>query len=194
MIEADAAGQRMPGRHRAESRRSRPLTRGNEGRDEAFREFVAARADAIRFTAYLLCGDWHEAEDIAQTALVRLYLAWHRLDRERSLDAYVRRVVTRTFLNERRRPWHRREHPTDSPPDTRAAPPPVPEERLVLWAALSEVPRRQRAALVLRYWEDLSVEETAELLGCSVGNVKSQCSRGLRTLRGLLEHQSAEGG
>lgn len=168
------------------------MSRASDRRDEGFREFVASRAEAIRFTAYLLCGDWHEAEDIAQTALVRLYLAWHRLDRERSLDAYVRRTVTRTFLNERRRPWRRREQPTDSPPDTRADLPAVPEERLVLWAALAEVPRRQRAALVLRYWEDLSLEETAELLGCSVGTVKSQCSRGLGTLRTLLEH--AEGG
>jgi RNA polymerase sigma-70 factor (sigma-E family) len=193
MAGAGAAGQLVSGRRRAESRRDRPVTRAGGGRDEGFREFVTARAEAIRFTAYLLCGDWHQAEDIAQTALVRLYLAWPRVDRDRSLDAYVRQVVTRTFLNERRRPWRRREHPTDTPPDTRAAPPAVPEERLVLWAALAQVPRRQRAALVLRYWEDLSVEETAELLGCSVGNVKSQCSRGLRTLRGLLEHQNAEG-
>lgn len=158
-------------------------------RDEAFRDYVAARAEALRFTAYLLCGDWHEAEDIAQTALIKLYIAWNRIDHTGSLDSYVRRIVARTFLNERRRPWRKRERLMDEPPETVDTAPAGPEQRMLIWAALSKVPKRQRAALVLRYWEDLSLDETAEALGCSVGNVKSQCARGLRTLRDLLAAQ-----
>ena len=165
------------------------MTESAVQRDEAFRDYVAARAEALRFTAYLLCGDWHEAEDIAQTALIKLYIAWNRIDHTGSLDSYVRRIVTRTFLNERRRSWRKRERLMDEPPETAATAPAGPEQRMLIWAALSKVPKRQRAALVLRYWEDLSLDETAEALGCSVGNVKSQCARGLRTLRELLAAQ-----
>jgi RNA polymerase sigma-70 factor (sigma-E family) len=165
------------------------LTDTAADRDDAFRDYVAARAEAVRFTAYLMCGDWHEAEDVAQGAFIKLYLAWNRIDHSESLDGYVRRIVTRTFLNGRRQLWRRRERLTNEPPERLAAAAPGPEQRMLLWAALAKVPPRQRATLVLRYWEDLSVEETARLLDCSVGNVKSQCARGLRTLRGLLELQ-----
>ncbi|MFG3703383.1 SigE family RNA polymerase sigma factor [Micromonospora sp. NPDC047670] len=156
-------------------------------RDDAFRNYVAARAEAVRFTAYLMCGDWHEAEDLAQSSFIKLYLAWDRIDHSESIDGYVQRIVTRTFLNGRRQLWRRRERLTNAPPETLAAMAPGPEQRMLLWAALAKVPPRQRATLVLRYWEDLSVEETARILDCSVGNVKSQCARGLRTLRELLE-------
>ena len=161
--------------------------------DEQFREYVAARTESLRFTAYLLTGDWHLAEDIVQTSLVKLYRVWHRIERGGSIDAYVRRIITRTFLNERRRAWWRREHVTDAPPEP--APPPAsgPEDRMLVWAALKRVPRKQRAALVLRYWEDLSLAEAAEVLGCSEGTVKSQCSRGLRTLREVLERDAVVG-
>ncbi|GAA4205546.1 SigE family RNA polymerase sigma factor [Actinocatenispora rupis] len=164
------------------------MTRRAE-RDDAFREYVAARADAMRFTAYLLAGDWHTAEDITQTAFVKLYLAWDRIDRRDSVDAYLRRIVTRTFLNEQRRTWRHRERLTDAPPDVPAAPDPMPEQRMLIWRALVEVPPKQRAALVLRYWEDMSVAQAADVLGCSVGNVKSQCARGLDTLRAVLRRQ-----
>lgn len=164
------------------------MTRRDD-RDEAFREYVAARADAMRFTAYLLAGDWHTAEDIAQTAFVKLYLAWDRIDRAGSVDAYMRRIVTRTFLNEHRRGWRQRERLTAAPPDVPARADPMPEQRMLVWRALSAVPPKQRAALVLRYWEDLSVAQTADLLGCSVGTVKSQCARGLDTLRTVLRRQ-----
>jgi RNA polymerase sigma-70 factor (sigma-E family) len=169
------------------------LTETAVDRDDAFRDYVAARAEAVRFTAYLMCGDWHEAEDVAQSAFIKLYLAWHRIDHSESLDGYVRRIVTRTFLNGRRQLWRRRERLTNEPPETPAVAAPGPEQRMLLWAALAKVPPRQRATLVLRYWEDLSVEETARVLGCSVGNVKSQCARGLRTLRELLERQGVAG-
>jgi RNA polymerase sigma-70 factor (sigma-E family) len=168
------------------------LTGSAVQRDEAFRDYVAARAEALRFTAYLLCGDWHEAEDIAQTALIKLYVAWNRIDHTGSLDGYVRRIIARTFLNERRRSWRKRERLVDRPPEPATTAPAGPEERMLIWAALSKVPKRQRAALVLRYWEDLSLDETAEALGCSVGNVKSQCARGLRTLRDLLAAQGVD--
>lgn len=160
-------------------------------RDREFRDFVVTRTAAMRTTAYLLCGDWHEAEDITQTAFVKLYLMWNRIDRRNSVDAYMRQIVTRTFLAERRRMWRRREDLTAVPVETPEAGV-EPEYRILLWNALSAVPPRQRAALVLRYWLDLSVEETARTLGCSTGNVKSQCARGLRTLRTLLERDSSE--
>ena len=153
-------------------------------RDTAFAEYFAARSDAMRGTAYLLCGDWHRAEDLTQTALTKLYLAWHRGNRHEVLDAYVRQMLVRTFLDERRLSWWRRVRVTDRPLD--GAPgtwDTEPEERITLFAALAKVPARQRAVLILRYWEDLSVEETANLLGCSAGTVKSQSARGLQTLR-----------
>jgi RNA polymerase sigma factor (sigma-70 family) len=116
-------------------------------RDTAFAEYLAARSEAMRGTAYLLCGDWHRAEE--------------------------------------RRGWWRRERVTDSTVEQPVTPDP-PENRLVMLQALAAVPPRQRAVLVLRYWEDLSVEDTAALLQCSTGTVKSQAARGLETLRNLL--------
>ncbi|WBB70777.1 SigE family RNA polymerase sigma factor [Micromonospora sp. WMMD812] len=154
-------------------------------RDAAFAEYFAARSGAMRGTAYLLCGDWHRAEDLVQTAFTKLYLVWNRVSRHEVLDAYVRQILIRTFLDERRRGWWRRER-VGGEDTERPTPPDSPENRLVLLQALAAVPPRQRAVLVLRYWEDLSVEETAALLGCSPGTVKSQAARGLDTLRGLL--------
>ncbi|MER7281604.1 SigE family RNA polymerase sigma factor [Dactylosporangium sp. CA-052675] len=154
-------------------------------RDTAFAEYFAARSDAMRGTAFLLCGDWHRAEDLTQTAFTKLYLAWNRVSRHEVLDGYLRRTLVRTYLDERRLGWWRRVRTSDTPPE----PPTVdtgPEERVAVLAALSAVPARQRAVLILRYWEDLSVEETAELLGCSAGTVKSQAARGLQTLRARL--------
>ncbi|HEX6359428.1 SigE family RNA polymerase sigma factor [Actinophytocola sp.] len=149
-----------------------------------FSAYFAARAHTLRATAYLLCGDWHRAEDITQTAMTKLYLAWPRL-RDHGMDAYARKVVVRTFLAENRRLWHRREHLTHEPPE------PVSDtgdvtQRLLVEAALATVPPRQRAVLVLRYWNDLSVEDTADVLECSTGTVKSQAARGIAALRKRL--------
>ncbi|NES13864.1 MULTISPECIES: SigE family RNA polymerase sigma factor [Micromonospora] len=154
-------------------------------RDTAFAEYFAARSDAMRGTAYLLCGDWHRAEDLVQTAFTKLYLVWNRVSRHEVLDAYVRQILVRAFLDERRRGWWRRERVGGDDAD-RPNPPESPESRLVMLQALAALAPRQRAVLVLRYWEDLSVEETAALLGCSPGTVKSQAARGLENLRGLL--------
>lgn len=146
----------------------------------------------LRNTAHLLCGDWHRAEDITQLAMLRLYVAWPRLARRDTLDAYARRVVVRTFLAENRRGWRRRERLTDTPPDTPATSTGDSTERLLLTRALAAVPPRQRSVLVLRYWNDLSVEEVAAVLRCTTGTVKSQAARGLATLRRRLGPHFAE--
>lgn len=156
--------------------------------DEAdFKQYVTDRSYALRRTAYLMCGDWHEAEDIVQTALLKLYRSWRRVERAQNRDAYVRQVVVRALIDERRRGW-RRERPFAAFPDDVAAvdPDSGPEDRDALLAALAEIPARQRATLVLRYWEDQSVEQTAHALGCSQGTVKSQTARGLAALRQAL--------
>jgi RNA polymerase sigma-70 factor (sigma-E family) len=154
-------------------------------RDADFAEYFAARSDAMRRSAFLLCGDWHRAEDLTQTAFTKLYLAWHRISRHEVLDGYVRRMLIRTFLDERRLSWWRRVRVTDVPIES-ATPESDPDNRIAVLAALSTVPPRQRAVLILRYWEDLSIEDTAELLDCSAGTVKSQAARGLQTLREQL--------
>ncbi|RZQ64379.1 SigE family RNA polymerase sigma factor [Amycolatopsis suaedae] len=153
--------------------------------DGEFARFFDARVHQLRSTAYLLCGDWHQAEDLTQATLLKLYLAWPRLTGRDRLDAYARQVLTRTFLAERRRPW-RREKPAEELPDDVSVDGPAPEERMVVLRALAAVPPKQRAVLVLRFWQDLGVEETAAALSCSVGNVKSQTARGLATLRARL--------
>ncbi|MFI5930951.1 SigE family RNA polymerase sigma factor [Actinoplanes sp. NPDC051494] len=156
-------------------------------RDEAFAEYFAARSGAMRGTAYLLCGDWHRAEDLVQTAFTKLYRHWHRVARHEALDPYVRQVLIRTFIDDGRRGWWRRERTQEAPLE-RTAPAGSSDDRLMLIEALAAVPARQRAVLVLRYWEDMSVEETAAALGCTAGTVKSQASRGLDALRALVPH------
>ena len=155
--------------------------------EEAFRRYAAARTPVLLRTAYLLCGDWHHAEDIVSTAVVKLFVAWKAACRADNIDAYVRQIVVRAWLDERRRPW-RRERPAAELPD----PPAYSDlagtttDRVVLWRALNAMPARQRAVLVLRYYEDLSIEQTAQVLRCSAGAVKSMTHRALDTLRGLL--------
>lgn len=153
--------------------------------DGEFARYFGERAHSLRSTAYLLCGDWHQAEDLTQAALLKLYLAWPRLVRHDALDAYARKIVLRTFLSEHRRAWRKRERLTDEPPET-AAEQPGTEHELLVRHALAAVAPKQRAVLVLRFFNDLSVEETAAALGCSTGTVKSQSARGLGTLRKRL--------
>jgi RNA polymerase sigma-70 factor (sigma-E family) len=153
-----------------------------------FAAYVDGRGTALRSTAYLLCGNWHTAEDLTQAALTKLYLAWRRMDRVGSVDAYARQVLLRTFLDERRRPW-RRERSSAEPPD-RQAPVDGPggvDERMALATALRALPRTQRAAVVLRYWCDLDIKDTAAALGVSEGTVKSASARGLAALREVLQ-------
>jgi RNA polymerase sigma-70 factor (sigma-E family) len=159
--------------------------------EQEFRQYFAARRDAVRRSAYLLCGDWHRADDLAQTAFVALHRRWHKIRDRAALDAYVRRSVVRAVIDESRRPW-RRERFTGEVPDvadTASGAPDIGEAvatRSALLAALAKVPPRQRAVLVLRYLEGLDVSGAAAALGCTEGTVKSQTSRGLAALRAEL--------
>jgi RNA polymerase sigma-70 factor (sigma-E family) len=157
------------------------LSVANEG---AFRAFALSRRPALRRTAYLLCGDWHQADDLVQTTLVKLYVAWPRVRSGDSPDAYVHRILVRCYLDERRRPW-RRESPAEIVDNDGTADRPA-EDLLDLRSALTRLPPRQRATLLFRFWLDLSVAQTADALGCSEGTVKSQTARALTTLRALL--------
>jgi RNA polymerase sigma-70 factor (sigma-E family) len=162
--------------------------RGRGARDDEFVAFTAThRRDLLR-TATLLCaGDTSTAEDLVQTTLSRLYLSWAKVRAADSPLAYARASLTNTFIDEMRRAHRRRE--------TYAVPawsggqvsedPDVPLRRTLL-AALATLGPRQRAVVVLRHWHDLDVQQTAELLGCSTGTVKSQSSRALAHLRDVL--------
>ena len=153
-------------------------------RDAEFTAFVAHRRPALRRAAYALCGDWHRADDLVQTALVKAYLAWPRLHAEGREEAYVRRALLTSHIDEGRRPWRRERTPLDGQdPEVEAH---APEERSALVDALQELPAMQRQVVVLRYLLDLSVEETALELGITTGTVKSHASRGRDRLRCLL--------
>jgi RNA polymerase sigma-70 factor (sigma-E family) len=139
-----------------------------------FGELVAARSHALRRTAYLMCGDWHQAEDLVQITFVKLHAAWGRVQRDDSLDAYLRKTLLRTCIDEKRRGWWRREIPSsDALPDVADPSDRTSSDRDALVAALRKVTPGQRAVLVLRFWEDQSVAETARLLGCSTGTLKA---------------------
>lgn len=154
----------------------------NEQRDAEYTEFVSAQLTSLRRTAFLLCGDAHRADDLVQQAITKLYVRWHRTRDVVHLDRYVRTMLVREFLDERRLSWAK-VRLFGHTPDERRQPEPNTELRLVLRAALEQVPRRQRAVLVLRFLCDLPVDEVAQLLGCSPGTVKSQTSHGLAALR-----------
>jgi RNA polymerase sigma-70 factor (sigma-E family) len=140
----------------------------------------------MRRTAYLLCGgDWHRAEDLVQTTLTKIYVAWPRLRRDGSVDAYSRKVMVRSAIDESRRAFRRRESIVDELPEV-AGPPSAVDDAIDVRRALARLPAGQRAVVVMRYWEDMSVTETAELLGKSAGTIKSQAAKGLATLRRLL--------
>lgn len=151
------------------------------GRDQEFADFFSARFDGARRIAYAMCGSWPDAEEIAQSAFVKVYARWTKV-RIDTVDAYLRTVLTRVFLDTKRR-GRSREQVVAELPDTVAPADAGPAERMALRSALMAVPPGQRAVLVLRFVADLSVEQTAETLGCSTGTVKSQTARGLTALR-----------
>ena len=152
-----------------------------------FRGWVAEGRAGLRRTAYLLCGDWYLADDLVQETLARMFAVWERVTRSGPPDAYARRVLTRLVIDQTRLP-SRREAAVAKLPErpSPADPAYVDGDGPAVIAALQAVPAGQRAVLVLRYWEDRSIEETARLLGTSEGNVKSQASRGLAALRAAL--------
>ena len=153
-------------------------------RDAEFTAYLAARQPALLRTAYLLTGDRHQAEDVLQTSLAKLYLAWDRVRDRDSVDAYVRRIMVNENNSLWRRAWKRREQPTDEVPEGTPALDTYNDGGSdALWELVQTLPRRARAVLVLRYYEELSEGETAEVLGISLGTVKSQTSRALAALR-----------
>ena len=158
-------------------------------RDEEFSEFVAARQSHLRRIAYAVCGDWHRADDLLQIALVKLYLAWPRIRQTENAEAYARQIIVRTNVSEHRRPWRRERLGLDAAHD-KAVPAGLPfEDRSAMFEALQALPVMQRKAVLLRHWLGLSIEETAQELGISVGTVKSHTSRGVHKLQETLTHQ-----
>jgi RNA polymerase sigma-70 factor (sigma-E family) len=152
--------------------------------DRGFAGFVQTNTAALLRTAYLLTGNALAAEELVQDTLVRLYPKWHRVETADVPIAYVRRALTNTFLNEKRRPSSR-ELVLDELPE-RIDPRDVTQgvvDRDEVWALLRDLPDRQRAALVMRYFHDLPDAGIAEALGCRVGTVRSLISRGLAELR-----------
>jgi RNA polymerase sigma-70 factor (sigma-E family) len=158
------------------------VKRSEEGR---FREYVVGRMEVMRRTAYLFCRDWHLADDLVAVTIGKLYRHWHRVAEAEFIDAYVRQILVRSWLDEKKRAW-RREEVMGELPDLPAVVDDGVVERAGLLDLLDSLPPRRRAAVVLRFYCDLSVEETAEILGVSAGTVKSQTARGLDTLRARI--------
>lgn len=165
---------------------------GVRDKDAEFSEYMAARQPSLLRTAYLLTGDRHTAEDLVQTALAKLYLSWDKVQRQDSLDGYVRRILVNEHNSLWRRPWKKRETTTSELPEQPAEPQEGGHDS-DLWNLVQTLPRKQRAAVVLRYYEQMSEAETAAILGVSVGTVKSQTSRALAALRTRVGSDSADG-
>ncbi|GAA1988405.1 SigE family RNA polymerase sigma factor [Catenulispora subtropica] len=151
---------------------------------EEFTEYATASVKRLRDIAYLMCRDWHQAQDLTQAALAKVYVAWPRISRRENVDAYARQVLLREFLSGRRR-LSSTEQPIAHVPE-RADRGDQADLRLTLLDGLAALPPNQRAALVLRYWEDHSVEHVARIMQTSPGAVKSLCFRGLQELRSSL--------
>ena len=152
-------------------------------------DFIDQNSRLLLRSAWLLTGNWASAEDLVQTSLLQSWLHWDEIKAD-APDFYVRRVLMNTFLSGQRRRWNR-EQPTADLPDRPGADELTSSElRQVIWRALSGLPARQRAVVVLRYFNDLSEAQTARALDCSIGTVKSQASRALARLRSIPELQS----
>jgi len=156
---------------------------------EDFASYAQARQQHLFRTAYLLCGDRDRAQDLVQSALLALLRSWKRASKADNPEAYARKVLIRTFFGEQRK--LRREAELRRLPESRADGENA-TLRLLVIEALRTLPPKPRAMVILRYWEDLSVAQTAALIGCSEGNVKSQCARSLDKLKGLLGSQFNE--
>ena len=177
------------------------MLRAGEHRDDptpdesGFRIWAASRMTSLRRRAYLLSGDWHSADDLVQDSLASMYKAWPRIARGSNVDAYAARVLLHKFLDERRRPW-RRESPVEALPDriddsSARAFASVDGRDDVLIRALRALPAGQRAVVVLRYSDDLSLEQISQVLGLRIGTVKSRLSRATEALRRDLSETTA---
>jgi RNA polymerase sigma-70 factor (sigma-E family) len=156
--------------------------------DDAYVEFVTGASRGLRRTAYLVCGDWTQAEDLVQEALLKLYVAWPRVASAEGVHAYARRTVVNVAIDAARRGAKLPTATTEVPdvPDRRDAVR-LSDTRTVVMDALRGLPARARACVVLRYFDDLPVDETARILGVTTGTVKSQTSRGLELLKATFE-------
>lgn len=152
-------------------------------KDGDFSAYMTARQHALLRTAYLLTGDRASAEDLLQTAFAKLYLSWDRVREREALDGYVRRIMVNERNSLWRRAWKRREHSTDIVPEAVVTDEYDDGQRGEMWRFVQTLPPRQRAVIVLRYYEQLSEAEIADMLGVSTGTVKSQASRALAGLR-----------
>lgn len=153
--------------------------------EASYIDFVRARRTHLRRIAYALCGDWHRSDDLVQTALVKLYVAWPRVHRGGTEEAYVRTIIVRSNIDESRRPWRRERAGLDGL-DVPAREPLPTEERSALFEALQALPLMQRKTVLLRHWLGLSTAETATELQISEGTVKSHTARGLARLEAGL--------
>ncbi|TDD07479.1 SigE family RNA polymerase sigma factor [Nonomuraea deserti] len=151
--------------------------------DDGFREFVLARQQSLMRTAYLLTGDAYLAEDLLQSVLAKVVGQWHKLSGDGNPEAYTRRALVNQYISWKRRP--RPEVLSSNVPEHGASYDEVALDRIVLRGALAKLTPKQRAVIVLRFWEDLTEAQTAEVLRCSIGNVKSQCHHALARLRSL---------
>jgi RNA polymerase sigma-70 factor (sigma-E family) len=150
--------------------------------DQEFHDFVAQRMERWRRSAYLMCLDWHTADDLVSIAVAKIYRNWRDVRRADNPEAYAQKILTRSWLSERRRPW-RRERSAELLPDRPVAVPDHIADRDALAGLLRTLGPRQRAVLILRFYFDYSTEQTAEILQVTVGTVKSQTARGLEVLR-----------
>ncbi|MEW2489467.1 SigE family RNA polymerase sigma factor [Streptomyces sp. NPDC048411] len=155
--------------------------------EAALHAFVEGRRTALFRSAYLLCGDRHEAEDLVQSTLVKVVLGGRRHGRLDNIEAYARKTLVNTFIAARRRFWRREEVYGELP--ERAGQSLDTDTGLAVRAALARLTAKQRAVLVLRYWEDLSVEATADMLGMRENTVKSHAARGLAALRAEMAEE-----
>jgi RNA polymerase sigma-70 factor (sigma-E family) len=160
---------------------------------QTFEEYASTAWPWMYRYAYLLAGNHADAEDLAQQTLLKAYGSWSRVRRSDSPMAYLRRMITNTYLSSRRPAARRLELLTDAPPEDTQAPPGGPEDRMVLWPHVTSLPPRQRAVIVLRYYEDLSEQQIADTLGCSRGNVKSTAHHALKALRAAIGSDDPDG-
>lgn len=166
--------------------REGPTGSSSRARDDEFEAWLVARERALQRTAHLLSGDVHTAADLVQETLAKVYLSWDRIRDRDSVDAYARRVLLNEYRTAWRRPVRRREQVTDQVPDRAAPRQEYDDQHDLVWRFVGTLPPKQRAVLVLRFYEQLTEAEIADLMGISVGTVKSQSSRALAALRATL--------
>jgi RNA polymerase sigma-70 factor (sigma-E family) len=159
----------------------------NAGSDaESFTEYVTTARAGLRRYALLLCGDWHEADDLVQDTLTNMFRRWPDISGHGEMNSYAHTALVHRFLSVHRQTRWQRETPHPAPPERPCSPEHATDDRISMLACLRRLPPRQRAVIVLRFWEDLSIQQTAQAMGISPGTVASQHHRALATLRQSL--------